>query len=154
MSGFKSAHNYPSQSRKQSPAPSQHEKQRPAMEYKSVASVSTSVPSQFSAGQTHSPTTGRQHTHLSWHQSLVPAFLHAWPPHPFHPWSAPGRLSKMCSRLAGEQVVKAHICKKNDNRKQNTTSIMWQVGDASSMSVRQLKFTASKQHLNVVSIKT
>lgn len=46
---------------------------------------------------------------LSWHQSLALASLHAWPPRPFHPWFAPGTRNKMCSRLAGEQKVKANI---------------------------------------------
>lgn len=91
--------------------------QQPAMEYTSVAPVSTEVPPQLSAGQTHSPTTGGRRMRLSWHPSSAPAISHAWPPRRFHPLSAPGRLRKTCSRLAGERVVKANICEKNNSKK-------------------------------------
>lgn len=66
--------------------------------------------SPFSDQHRSGPSTGNTWC-LSWYPSLVPAFLHAWLPHRFHPWCAPGRLSKMCSRLIEEQGVKENIWK-------------------------------------------
>lgn len=87
-----------------------------AMEYDQWHHESSSS---LSAGQKQSPTTSRWRLNLSWHRFLVPAFSHAWPPHRSHPWSAPGRLSKMCSHLIWKQVVKRNIWK-NENKKKFT----------------------------------